>query len=166
MAKKIAELGGVHTIFLTHYDNDEHTDAELFAKRFGAKRIVHINEQSRTIKAEKAEHSIEGTEPVEWIPDFRFLIVPRHTTGHMVLLYKEKFLFTGDHLYWDRSTQSLGANREYCFYSWSELIKSMELLTKVKFEWVLPRHGDRIHREETVMKQAMVRLLKQMQLTL
>ncbi|XEC96073.1 hypothetical protein AB6A23_05795 [Paenibacillus tarimensis] len=51
-------------------------------------------------------------------------------------MYKEKYLFSGDHLYWDRSNRSLGVAKEYCFYSWHEQLKSMERLAEEGFEWV------------------------------
>ncbi|MBW7453215.1 MBL fold metallo-hydrolase [Paenibacillus sepulcri] len=168
LAKKLSELGGVRTIFLTHYDDAEHADAVIYAKKFGAERIVHIEEQSRigkqsrTSQQEAAEHLIKGNAPVNWHPDFRFLIVPGHTKGHMLLLYKGKYLFTGDHLFWQKRTQSLGAIREYCWYSWPEQVKSMERLAKEEFEWVLPRHGDQIQLEASQMKPAMERLLQHM----
>ncbi|MDZ4872390.1 MAG: hypothetical protein CLLPBCKN_001778 [Chroococcidiopsis cubana SAG 39.79] len=50
--------------------------------------------------------------------------VPGHTKGHTVLLYKDKFLFTGDHIAWDDADQILAGFPGVCWYSWSELIKS------------------------------------------
>ena len=59
----------------------------------------------------------------------------------MVLLYKEKFLFTGDHIFVDQEINELRASRGVCWYSWTEQIKSTEKLESEKFEWVLPGHG-------------------------
>ena len=67
--------------------------------------------------------------------------LPATRRGHAVLLYREKFLFTGDHLAWSRRRGSLVAFRDACWYSWTEQIRSMESLLDIPFEWVLPGHG-------------------------
>jgi hypothetical protein len=59
----------------------------------------------------------------------------------MVLLYRKKFLFTGDHLAWSPNRQTLIGFRSACWYSWTEQIKSMEKLLDYEFEWVLPVTG-------------------------
>ncbi|MBA3239840.1 MAG: MBL fold metallo-hydrolase, partial [Acidobacteria bacterium] len=66
------------------------------------------------------------------------------TRGHMVLLYKSKYLMTGDHLAWSPKRQTLTAFRSACWYSWPEQTRSMQRLLDYSFEWVLPGHG-RIH---------------------
>jgi len=71
--------------------------------------------------------------------------VPGHTRGHTVLLYRETYLFTGDHLAWSPGRKSLYAFRDACWYSWEEQIHSMERLLDYRFEWVLPGHGWRHH---------------------
>jgi glyoxylase-like metal-dependent hydrolase (beta-lactamase superfamily II) len=63
-----------------------------------------------------------------------------------VLLYRNKFLFSGDHLAWSPNRKTLTAFRSACWYSWAEQIKSMERLLDYEFEWVLPGHG-RIHHD-------------------
>ncbi len=62
-----------------------------------------------------------------------------------MLLYREKFLFTGDHLAWSRRRGALVAFRDACWYSWKEQIRSMERLLDFPFEWVLPGHGGTRH---------------------
>jgi glyoxylase-like metal-dependent hydrolase (beta-lactamase superfamily II) len=64
----------------------------------------------------------------------------------VVLLYKNQFLFTGDHLAWSPERETLTAFRSVCWYSWDEQIRSMERLLDYTFEWVLPGHG-RIRRD-------------------
>ncbi len=71
---------------------------------------------------------------------------PGHTRGHMVLLHRDKFLFTGDHLAWSPTRGTLTAFRSVCWYSWPEQTRSMERLLDYRFEWVLPGHG-RIHHD-------------------
>lgn len=81
--------------------------------------------------------------------------VPGHTKGHTVLLYKNKFLFTGDHLAWSESLHHLVAFHDVCWYSWAEQIKSMYQLANYSFEWVLPGHGRRFHADVDTMRQQM-----------
>ncbi|WP_364146586.1 MBL fold metallo-hydrolase [Paenibacillus sp. LPE1-1-1.1] len=114
LVRKMEELGGIDTIFLTY--RDDVADAALYAERFGAKRIIHEAELSAQ---PESEHVIRGQEPVEWMDEFRIIPVPGHTRGHLVLLYRSKFLFTGDHLEWNRDRRERGAYKDYCWYSWT-----------------------------------------------
>ncbi len=56
----------------------------------------------------------------------------------MVLLYRNKYLFSGDHLAWDNELNGLSAHRDVCWFSWKTQTESMERLAKEKFEWILP----------------------------
>lgn len=85
--------------------------------------------------------------------------MPGHTRGHTVLLYDRQFLFTGDHLAWSDELQQLYAFREVCWYSWPELIQSMQKLAEYSFEWVLPGHGRRYHADRATMQQQMQQCL-------
>ncbi len=78
------------------------------------------------------------------------------------MLYKNKFLFTGDHLWWDRDEKSLGAGRDVCWYSWDEQIESMEKLISFNFEWILPSHGQRVKLPVEVMREELKNLVKRM----
>ena len=91
------------------------------------------------------EIQLSGTESVELTSDIQIIPVPGHSKGHTVLLYRNKFLFTGDHLAWSSYLEHLYAFHRFCCYSWSEQIKSMEKLADYDFEWVLPGHGRRYH---------------------
>ena len=53
-------------------------------------------------------------------------------------------MFTGDHLAWSPTRDTLIAFRDACWYSWPVQTRSMERLLDYRFEWVLPGHG-RIH---------------------
>jgi glyoxylase-like metal-dependent hydrolase (beta-lactamase superfamily II)/ferredoxin len=159
LVKKIIELGGISTIFLTHIDTDEKNDADLYAKHFGAEIILHENEQA---ERSGRECHLTGIQPIHLHRDIKLLPVPGHTKGHTVLLYKEKYLFAGDHLHWDRHTNELGATRDYCFHSWSEQTKSMERIVNESFQWILPRHGAWIELDRTTMKKAITHLVERM----
>jgi ferredoxin len=66
---------------------------------------------------------------------------PRPHARHAVLLYRDRFLFTGDHVTWSTRRGGLIAFRDACWYSWEEQTRSMERLLDFSFEWVLPGHG-------------------------
>lgn len=93
------------------------------------------------------------------------LIIPvsGHTKGHTVLLYANKFLFTGDHLSWSSRFNKLVGFRDVCWYSWSELIKSTRKLANYSFEWVLPGHGRRYHADEQTMHQKLLQGIEWME---
>lgn len=141
LVKKIEAMGGVRTIFLTH--RDDVADHEKYARRFGAERVMHARDGAARYGV---EHVIEGDEAVQLDATLAVIPTPGHTRGHMVLLHRDKFLFTGDHLAWSPTRNSLTAFRSVCWYSWPEQTRSMERLLDYSFEWVLPGHG-RIHRD-------------------
>ena len=146
-------MGGIKYIFLTH--EDDVADAGRYAAQFGATRIIH----SADADAEPgAEWIIEGMDPVEVGPEFRIIPVPGHTQGSIALLYADRYLFTGDHMGWDRDVNGL---RLATVYVWNEEIlrRSTARLLDHRFEWVLPGHADRIHLPAAQMKQELQRLL-------
>jgi glyoxylase-like metal-dependent hydrolase (beta-lactamase superfamily II) len=133
--------GGVSLLFLTH--RDDVADHSQIAKRFRCERVLH--ERDVTSGTRSVERKLSGDDPVELAPDLLAIPVPGHTRGHAALLYREEFLFSGDHLAWSRRRNALTAFRDACWYSWSEQIRSMERLLDYRFEWVLPGHGWKYH---------------------
>lgn len=151
LVKRIEAMGGIRYLYLTH--RDDVADHQKFQQHFGCERILHkdeINAGTRDV-----EIQLTGFEPVELAPDLLIIPVPGHTKGHTVLLYKNKFLFTGDHLAWSETRNHLVAFRDVCWYSWPELLKSMRRLAEYEFEWVLPGHGRRFHADKEAMRQQM-----------
>src|SRR5262245_59693396 len=140
LLEQLEGLGGVAHIFLTH--RDDVADAERYARHFGSRRIIHRAELSSQPGAETA---LDDPGPWELAPDFLAIPTPGHTEGHCVLLFRNRFLFTGDHLDWDRDEQHLAASKDYNWYSWSHQAESMARLAEHRFEWVLPGHGQRVH---------------------
>jgi glyoxylase-like metal-dependent hydrolase (beta-lactamase superfamily II)/ferredoxin len=145
LVRRFEDLGGIRHIFLTH--RDDVADADKYAARFGAERIIHRLELSSQPDAERV---LEGREPMRLTPDFLAIPTPGHTRGHCALLYRNEFLFSGDHIWWSRNRGRLTASRDVCWYSWPEQVESVKLLQNYSFEWVLPGHGERAHfgREE------------------
>jgi glyoxylase-like metal-dependent hydrolase (beta-lactamase superfamily II)/ferredoxin len=141
LVKKIDATGGVRTMFLSHVDDI--ADHSRLHQRFGCERIMHERDGARRHGIERV---IEGDDPVRLDDDLLVIPTPGHTRGSQVLLYRNKYLFTGDHLAWSPARETLTAFRSACWYSWEEQIVSMERLLDYRFEWVLPGHG-RIHHD-------------------
>jgi glyoxylase-like metal-dependent hydrolase (beta-lactamase superfamily II)/ferredoxin len=131
------ERGGIAEMFLTH--RDDVADHAIFARQFGCRRVLHERDVSAGTRS--VERRITGLDPVALAPDLLAIPTPGHTRGHSVLLYREKYLFTGDHLAWSDRRNGLIAFRDACWYSWEEQTRSMERLLDFSFEWVLPGHG-------------------------
>jgi len=128
LVRRFEELGGIAHIFLTH--SDDVADAELYAERFGSRRIIH---EAELHSQPGAEMVLKGVEAVRLADEFLAIPTPGHTKGHCVLLFRERFLFTGDHLAWDRHGRQLEAFHDYCWYSWHRQIESMQRLAGFDF---------------------------------
>lgn len=158
LVKEIEKMGGVKYMYLTH--RDDVADHQKFHERFGCNRILHKDDVTTGTK--DVEIQLTGNEPIELAEDILIIPVPGHSKGHTVLLFQQKFLFTGDHLAWSAYLNHLYAFRRFCWYSWSEQLKSMERLTKYSFEWVLPGHGRRYHADRETMNKQMQQCLNWM----
>jgi glyoxylase-like metal-dependent hydrolase (beta-lactamase superfamily II)/ferredoxin len=157
LVRRLEALGGVSHIFLTH--RDDVADADRYAAHFRARRIIHRDELASQPGAEVV---LDGGGPWELAPGFRAIATPGHTKGHCVLLVQDRFLFTGDHLDWDRHEQRLAASEDYCWHSWPKQAESMAKLGDYRFEWVLPGHGQRVHLPADKMRAEILRLADQM----
>jgi glyoxylase-like metal-dependent hydrolase (beta-lactamase superfamily II)/ferredoxin len=158
LVMQLEALGGIAHIFLTH--RDDVADAERFAGHFQSRRIIRRDELSSQPGAEVV---LEGDGPWELAPGFLAIPTQGHTKGHCVLLFQGRFLFTGDHLAWDRDEQRLAASEDYCWYSWPQQAESMKRLADYRFEWVLPGHGQKVHLPAAEMRGQILRLAESMQ---
>jgi glyoxylase-like metal-dependent hydrolase (beta-lactamase superfamily II)/ferredoxin len=161
LVKRLEEMGGIRYLYLTH--RDDVADHQKYAEHFGCDRILHIDEISGGTR--NVEIKLTGIEPYQLEPDLLIIPVPGHTKGHTVLLYTNKFLFTGDHLAWDEEDNQLAGFPGVCWYSWSELIKSTRKLANYSFEWVLPGHGRRHHTDSKTMHQQLLQGIEWMEKT-
>ncbi|MEA2162559.1 MAG: hypothetical protein QOK37_686 [Thermoanaerobaculia bacterium] len=147
LVKNIAAMGGVSTMLLTH--QDDVADHAKYHDRFGCKRVLHRDDvHGRTSSIELQPN---GIDPIALGDDIIMIPTPGHTKGHAVFLYRNRYLFTGDHLAWSERRGHLYAFRNACWYSWPEQIRSMERLLDYRFEWVLPGHGRAIHLDADAM---------------
>jgi glyoxylase-like metal-dependent hydrolase (beta-lactamase superfamily II)/ferredoxin len=155
LVKNIASLGGVRRLLLTH--QDDVADHAKFAERFGCERVLHQDD----VRAGTAvvELKVTGSEPVALDSGLVMIPTPGHTRGHAVFLYRDRYLFTGDHLAWSENRGHLYAFRSACWYSWTEQIRSMERLLDFRFEWVLPGHGRPIALTAEAMRESLQRCI-------
>ncbi len=144
-------------MLLSH--SDDVADHELFAKKFGCQRMMHAADGARRLGLEQI---IDGEEELRLDDDLVVIPTPGHTAGHMVLLVDERFLFTGDHLYFNRVRERLSASEDYCWHSWPQQIESMARLLQYRFDWVLPGHGQAVHLPTDVMHDQLAALVARM----
>jgi len=154
LVEAFEHMGGIAYIFLTH--EDDIADADKYAKHFKAKRIIH---RADAEAVPDAEWILEGTEAIQVAPQFLVIPVPGHTPGSQALLYRNQFLFTGDHLWWEPVTRQLGSPRQLV-WDHHQLAQSIERLLDHRFEWVLAGHGDRIRLSADVMQEHLKHLLE------
>ena len=150
-------MGGIAQIFLTH--EDDVADAARYAGRFGAKRIIH---RADAHAMPDAEAIIDGLDSRSYSDEFCIIPVPGHTAGSLCLLYRERFLFTGDHLWWDPESKELDSPQQVVWDA-EALRQSIARLALYSFEWVLAGHGGRIHLPYVQMQTAVRDLVQRRQ---
>lgn len=145
LVEKIAALGGVRWMFLTH--RDDVADHAKFRERFACERVLHTSDVTRGTR--DVEIKLKGEAPTPLDDEALFIPVPGHTSGSTCLLYRERFLFSGDHAWWDGSR--VHASKSVCWYDWKQQTASMVRLADYRFEWLLPGHGKRCWLPEKTM---------------
>jgi glyoxylase-like metal-dependent hydrolase (beta-lactamase superfamily II)/ferredoxin len=158
LVRRIEAMGGVSLMYLTH--RDDVADHERFAAHFGAPRFMHEAEGASRFGVERV---LAGQAATLLDPDLLSIPTPGHTRGHQVLLYRDRVLFTGDHLAWSPRRHTLTAFRDACWYSWSEQIVSMKKLRAHTFSSVLPGHGRIHHDTPEAMREHLERCIAWMQ---
>jgi glyoxylase-like metal-dependent hydrolase (beta-lactamase superfamily II) len=151
------DLGGVADIFLTH--RDDVADARQYAEHFDARVWIHEDDRDA---APFATEILTGRERRRVRGDLVAIPVPGHTKGSVIYHLEDRYLLTGDSLYWSRSLGDLSAFRGACWYSWEELTRSLESLLDLRFEWVLAGHGDRRSGTPEAMRASLARLVERM----
>jgi len=137
LLNRLEQLGGVDLMMLSH--QDDVADHARFQKRFRCRRALHRADLGASTAG--VELPMDGDDPVQLAPDLLFIPTPGHTAGSACLLYRDKFLFSGDHLWWNPKRNMLSASRTYCWHHWPTQLKSLERLLAYDFTWVLPGHG-------------------------
>ncbi|MCB9663611.1 MAG: MBL fold metallo-hydrolase [Alphaproteobacteria bacterium] len=156
--------GGVAWLVLTHRDHAQH-HAEVAARFPGCRRVLGAADVNR--RASRWEDATDDVEvqvqdtglpcrldgspiTLEALPDEELALLPQpgHTPGGMCLLYRGRYLFTGDHLSWSSARRHLVAHRLVCWEDWERQTASVGVLRgwaragHLRFTWVLPGHGE------------------------
>lgn len=153
LVKKLEAMGGVAWMFLSH--RDDVADHARYAAHFGCRRVMHRADAGGMA----VEEVVDGSAPWKLAEDLTVVPVPGHTRGSAALLYRDRFLFTGDHLAGADEGGGLEAWPSVCWYSWPEQTRSMERLREHRFEWVLPGHGRRLRAPEAQMRRHLEALI-------
>lgn len=158
LVKSIESVGGIKYLILTH--QDDVADHKLYANHFHCTRIMHKYDLS----PDTADVEMVLDEPgeIELLPELKLIHTPGHTRGHIVIYYKSKFLFSGDHLFFDLDTQKPRSSKSVCWYSWKEQIESTRKLLAYDIQWLLPGHGGWGHLEANEMRQRLIELTETM----
>ncbi len=160
LVQRLRELGGVALMFLSH--RDDVADHASFARAFGCRRVLHADDV--TTDTRDVEQPWRGGEPLALASDLLLIPVPGHTRGSAALMYRERVLFTGDHLWGADDGSGLNASRSVCWHSWPEQLASLERLLDFSFTSVLPGHGRRFQAQSpAAMRDALAELLERLQ---
>ncbi|MBO1415749.1 MBL fold metallo-hydrolase [Streptomyces sp. FH025] len=139
LAARYAELGPVTDVLLTHRDHAVHGRA--YADRLGARLWIHEGDLDA---APDADQVLRGTDPVEIAPGLVVHPFPGHTRGSVLYVADRRYCFSGDSLYWSRTTGDIEMQEAVTWYSIEEQSASLDRsLDALRFEWLLPGHGDR-----------------------
>jgi glyoxylase-like metal-dependent hydrolase (beta-lactamase superfamily II)/ferredoxin len=155
LVRRIEELGGLSTIFLTH--KDDVADHARFARHFGARRVLHRDDVEDSTRDVELQPTGDG--PLALDAELLAIPVSGHTRGSMCLLHRERYLFSGDHVAWSPSRGQVYAFRSACWYDWETQIESMERLATHRFEWILPGHGRQCRFDAGRMRAEMARCI-------
>jgi glyoxylase-like metal-dependent hydrolase (beta-lactamase superfamily II)/ferredoxin len=151
---RIAELGGVATMLLTH--QDDVADHAKWHARFGCDRVIHRADVHGGTR--DCERIVDGDDAIALADDLCVIPVPGHTRGSIALLWRD-VLFTGDHLWANSAEDGLEAGEDVCWYSWDEQLRSIAKLEAYDFTHVLPGHGRAFHAASAGAMRAALRAL-------
>jgi len=158
LVRRLEDLGGIALMFLTH--RDDVADHRKFREHFGCERVLH--ERDLGPGTRDIERPLGDDDPVRLDDDLVVIPTPGHTRGSACLLYRNEFLFSGDHLAWSETRGHIYAFRSACWYDWATLVRSSEKLSAYAFEWILPGHGRRCHFSAGRMASEMEKALRWM----
>ncbi|MCC3767876.1 MBL fold metallo-hydrolase [Streptomyces sp. UNOC14_S4] len=154
LAARYEALGPVTDVLLTHRDHAPH--GRRYADRFGARLWIHEGDLDA---APDADRVLRGTDPAEIAEGVTAFPLPGHTRGSVLYLADERYCFSGDSFYWSRTTADIEVTDAVTWYSIEELAASLARTAhRLRFEWLLPGHGDRRHLPADDMAQRLRRL--------
>ncbi|MEU5308398.1 MBL fold metallo-hydrolase [Streptomyces sp. NPDC021562] len=139
LAARYEASGPVTDVLLTHRDHAAH--GRRYADRFGARLWIHEGDLDA---APDADRVLRGTAPTGIADGVLALPLPGHTRGSVLYLADDRYCFSGDSFYWSRTTADIEVAESVTWYSIRELAASLtRTADRLRFEWLLPGHGDR-----------------------
>ncbi|MDF3301981.1 MBL fold metallo-hydrolase [Streptomyces tropicalis] len=139
LAARYGRLGTVTDVLLTHRDHAAH--GRRWADSFGARLWIHEGDLDA---APDADRVLRGTGPAPIADGVTAFPLPGHTRGSVVYQADERYCFSGDSFYWSRTTGDVEVADSVTWYSIEELAASLaRTVGRLRFEWLLPGHGDR-----------------------
>ncbi|KOV67600.1 MBL fold metallo-hydrolase [Streptomyces sp. MMG1121] len=154
LAARYEALGPVTDVLLTHRDHAAH--GRRYADRLGARLWIHEGDLDA---APDADHVLSGTDPKEIAEGVIAFPLPGHTKGSVLFVADERYCFSGDSFYWSRTTGDIEVAESVTWYSIGELAASLgRTADRLRFEWLLPGHGDRRHLPADDMAERLRRL--------
>ncbi|MFF0390076.1 MBL fold metallo-hydrolase [Kitasatospora sp. NPDC004615] len=141
LATRYEKHGRVTDVLLTHRDHAAH--GRVYADRLGAQLWIHEGDLDSSPDADRV---LRGTDPVEIAEGVVAHPLPGHTEGSVLFLADDRYCFSGDSLYWSRAAGALAVAEHVTWYSIEEQAASLaRVAPHLRFEWILPGHGDRNH---------------------
>jgi glyoxylase-like metal-dependent hydrolase (beta-lactamase superfamily II) len=129
----------VTDVLLTHRDHAAH--GRRYADRFGARLWIHEDDLDA---APDADQVLRGTAPIRIADGVTAHPLPGHTKGSVLYLADDAYCFSGDSFAWSRTTGDIEVFPSVTWYSITELAASLQrTVPQLRFEWLLPGHGDR-----------------------
>ncbi|WP_308117732.1 MBL fold metallo-hydrolase [Streptomyces anatolicus] len=151
LAARYEGIGQVTDVLLTHRDHAAH--GRRYADRLGARLWIHEGDLDA---APDADRVLRGTESMEIGDGVLAHPLPGHTRGSVLYIADERYCFSGDSFYWSRTTGDIEVADSVTWYSIEELAASLaRTAERLRFEWLLPGHGDRKHLPAAEMAQRM-----------
>ncbi|MEU9098612.1 ferredoxin [Streptomyces sp. NPDC048361] len=139
LADRYAASGRVTDVLLTHRDHAAH--GRRYADQYGASLWIHEGDLDA---APDADQVIRGLDPVRIADGVTAQPLPGHTRGSVLYLADDRYCFSGDSFYWSRADGDLAVADSVTWYSIEEQAASLtRTAPDLRFEWVLPGHGDR-----------------------
>jgi glyoxylase-like metal-dependent hydrolase (beta-lactamase superfamily II) len=139
LADRFEALGPVTDVLLTHRDHAAH--GRRYADRFSARLWIREGDLDA---APDVDHVLRGAEPVKVAEAVIAHPLPGHTEGSVLYIADDLYCFSGDSIYWSRTTGDVEVAENVTWYSITELASSLaRSVGRLHFEWLLPGHGGR-----------------------
>jgi glyoxylase-like metal-dependent hydrolase (beta-lactamase superfamily II)/ferredoxin len=136
LAERVDELGGIAHVLLSH--RDDVADADRWAERYNARVWIHAADAAA---APFATDVVDGVAAVDVAEGVTLVPAAGHTRGSVVFHVEDRWLFTGDTLHWNRRRRQLDVFPRQTWYSWDHLADAMDVVARLRVEWVFPGHG-------------------------